>query len=114
VKSLAVPIYHRKESCKHCANILLRVPHQQKPRHANSAAYDQFAEAFVFGHQGAAFPPRTVNNGTIADAPPRVSHCQDIMTSASKSLDQTTVQALVGEKSHAASGWPNWMSSLRR
>jgi hypothetical protein len=31
-----------------------------------------------------------------------------------ETFDQATVQTFVGEKPHAASGCPNWMSSLRR
>ncbi len=55
-----------------------------------------------------------IENCPIARIPPLVPYCQHIVTGAAQPLDQSSIQTFVRKQSHAASGWPNSMSSLRR
>jgi hypothetical protein len=114
VKCLAVAIYHSKQPRKHRTDVALGVPHEQKAGYPEAAAHDQLAKAFVFSHQRPMLPYRAFEDSPIAHTPPCVAYGQDVATRASKPLRQTTIETFFGEKSHAASGWPNWMSSLRR
>jgi hypothetical protein len=109
-----VLIYHSQQSREHRPNVALRITNQNEAGDSGFPAHHQLAETFVFGHQHAAFPPRALEDGTIASASRSIPHRENIMTGVLQSLDQTAIQAFVGEEPHAASGRPNSMSSLRR
>ena len=104
----------RNQPLQHCADVALRIAHENETRHARAVLYDQIAEAFVFRDQSPALIAGPIENCGIAPTLPLVPYCQHIVTRAAQPLDQSSIQAFVREQPHAASGWPNSMSSLRR
>jgi hypothetical protein len=104
----------RDQPGQHCREIALRIADEDETWDPPTPMDDQIAEIFVFCDQSSALVAGQIENYAVVRASRRVPYRQYVVAGAAQSLDQTVIQAFVGDQPHAASGWPNSISSLRR